>query len=360
MSLDGNALARDRKFGITTNPRNGEGDLTINWYEIFEYLIANQIIPNVRGGTFTDQNSKGTVMFVAIEANNHTRTQSILSEFWITNYRNESVIRPALVPSGSITATQNPCTIPTGQVLCTAKISFTSTNTKDAYVKVRQTGGIVTRGESGSFDAPWISTTPLNLDLYEGTKLLSSVEVKGTPQQVVVTKPTGSITASPNPCAIPSGQLLCASVITWTSSNTKDTVHVRIRETGAVFTRGASGTATAPWITGTPLHFDLYDGTELLGTAKVTGEVSKARFITANPNPCTLKADGLCSTSLSVNAPGYTNLQIKVREINTPLTGVAQTLPGPMVAPWIPAQGYTFDLYSNGTLIDSLQVKGIR
>jgi hypothetical protein len=86
---------------------------------------------------------------------------------------------------------------------------------------------------------------------------------------------------------------------------------------------------------------------------------SGSKLITAAPNPCIIGANGLCTSTITLNATGYPNLQIKLRETGTPFTGVGANPTGSWVAPWIYSTGYTFDLYSDSTLIDSILVKGM-
>ena len=91
------------------------------------------------------------------------------------------------------------------------------------------------------------------------------------------------------------------------------------------------------------------------GTAAQT-----STLITASPNPCTIASGSTtCTANIKLNAGSYTNLQIKVREANNaPFTGVGASATGSWDATWIGASGYNFDLYSNGTVIGSVFVKG--
>ena len=81
--------------------------------------------------------------------------------------------------------------------------------------------------------------------------------------------------------------------------------------------------------------------------------------MTAFPNPCTFPpSSGFCSTTIKVNAPGYTNPQIFAND--TPMTGAGIDPHGTYpTGTWISTSGVTFKLKSNGSDIASLLVKGI-
>jgi hypothetical protein len=83
-------------------------------------------------------------------------------------------------------------------------------------------------------------------------------------------------------------------------------------------------------------------------------------LITASPSPCTIPTGShVCAADITLNANGFANLQVKIREAdNAPFTAVGASPTGIYKAPWIGASGYTFDLYSNGTVIGSVFVKG--
>ncbi len=71
--------------------------------------------------------------------------------------------------------------------------------------------------------------------------------------------PTGNISASPNPCTIPSGGTSCSTTITWSTSNTPSSNVYR--GTGA-FASGLSGSQTASSITPTAILFKVKDSNE--------------------------------------------------------------------------------------------------
>jgi hypothetical protein len=181
---------------------------------------------------------------------------------------------------------------------------------------------------------------------------------------------SGSIGASPNPCQISVGQSVCTSLISWTSQDTTQ-VQVWISENGAPETNFAtsnSGPASqdAPWIQGPPntYNFRLYDYSSgsrgaLLGSVTVTGNPPPTTgTISAVPSPCILYFNQTtCSTTITWNASGVTQVQVWVSDNGAPPTNFATSGSGQhsQIAPWIqyrPAPGgYTFYLYncSSGT-----------
>ena len=83
--------------------------------------------------------------------------------------------------------------------------------------------------------------------------------------------PTGTISASPNPCSIPSGQSTCSTTISWSSSNAA-TPWVCVDTGGGNkgVWQATSGSEVAPWITtASDFLFTLYDGTNGCGNTQL-------------------------------------------------------------------------------------------
>lgn len=95
---------------------------------------------------------------------------------------------------------------------------------------------------------------------------------------VPICPPSGTISASPNPCQITSGNSVCTSNITWSSTNALNPqVCVNSGAGDSLFAAGVSGTQAAPWIAaGKNYVFTLYaNGCGVQPVANVT--------VTANP-----------------------------------------------------------------------------
>jgi hypothetical protein len=78
--------------------------------------------------------------------------------------------------------------------------------------------------------------------------------------------------------------------------------------------------------------------------------------ITASPNPCTLNAQGTCTAKITWTSQNAPDLQIKIKESPGSLFAAAPS--GSQDATWITAPGATFEVWSGGKVIASLNVKG--
>lgn len=101
-------------------------------------------------------------------------------------------------------------------------------------------------------------------------------------------EPSGTISASPNPCIIASGETTCSLKISWTTKNVES---ARVYVSGALFAEGTSGSKTASDITTKKSNFNLYEYNgdrrgELLDSVTVRGRrvVAVARDYTATIN----------------------------------------------------------------------------
>lgn len=179
------------------------------------------------------------------------------------------------------------------------------------------------------------------------------------------TSSRGNIAAQPATCQLTAAQT-CSSKIIWDTSDVytnSANVTVKVRESGGELSPAIAqsrGEIMVNWISANGFHFDLYLNDSFYDSVFVKGSSTpRSDLITASPNPCILGANGLCSADIKLNALGYENLQIKVRESGVPFTGLGASPTGSWNAPWINASGYNFDLYSNAGLIGSVSVKGL-
>jgi hypothetical protein len=200
--------------------------------------------------------------------------------------------------SGSISANPNPCLIAPGEKECSSTITWTSQNAPDAFVGVESTEKVFSTGSSGTVVVDWITKGGYNFNLYDSplnSKLLASVFVKGKPLA------SGSISASPNPCNMASGETRCSSTITWTSQNAPD-AYVGVGSTERVFSNKPSGTEVADWITESGYSFNLYDSpyhSNLLDLVFVRGKPFINGSISAEPIPCIIPSgEEYCRTTL--------------------------------------------------------------
>ena len=195
--------------------------------------------------------------------------------------------------------------------------------------------------------------------------------------------PTGSIAASPNPCAVAAGGTTCTSAITWTTQNvTQARVYVTV-DGGETLFSGLSSCAgqscAAPWITpGHSYTFTLYDYSSggrgaTLGSVVVAATAPPAPPVTpgasgsiaASPNPCTVPAGGsMCSVAIAWTTQNVTQARVYLTVNGSELlfvTGLSCAGQA-CAAPWIsPGTTFTFTLYdyssgSRGAALGSVAV----
>jgi len=190
------------------------------------------------------------------------------------------------IDKGSILASPNPCAIPAGGNTCTVTLTWTTKDVAAANVWVQDigVGGNETPfagGTSGPATAPWIQGAPHRyiFTLYEvtttGRAPITSVAVIGLRQD-----PSGTISASPNPCVIPTGGTTCTTSVIWSAQNVSG-AEVWVQDIGVggnetPFAGGTSGPATALWIQRQPhrYFFTLYSTGP--GTRRPLAQVSVA------------------------------------------------------------------------------------
>jgi hypothetical protein len=217
----------------------------------------------------------------------------------------------AWAQSATINASPNPCTLANTAAYCTSSITWSSNNAPNAGLFF---GTILVGGTpSGTYTPNWINITGYTFDVRQdrnnpNSQLLASVFVRG----VVPAPPSGSVSASPNPCSIATGGSSCTSSITWTSSNAPGAGLFF----GTTLVGGTpSGTYTPNWITTGGFTFDLRTDhnnpfSQLLASIFVYGQVAApppSATIAASPNPCVLATPvATCTSTISwtsTNAP---------------------------------------------------------
>ncbi len=119
----------------------------------------------------------------------------------------------ANAPIGSVSASPNPCYILTAN-MCSTTLSWTSSGVSAPGLFIRETSQSAGSAPSGTYTATYINVNGYHFDLHAtndvGSNVIASVSTIGI-------SPTGNISASPNPCTIPSGGSSCTTTITWGS-----------------------------------------------------------------------------------------------------------------------------------------------
>ena len=151
--------------------------------------------------------------------------------------------------------------------------------------------------------------------------------------------PTGTISASPNPCSISAGASTCSSTISWSTANTPSaTITI---PNGQTFAGGTSGSQVASWIPNGSVLFTLRDSNgNPLSTVNVTGacasgttwngtvcaENPPTATLTASPNPVaydgrsTLTWSSTNATSCTAGGPWSNSGTLSGSGLTNPLT----------------------------------------
>ena len=122
--------------------------------------------------------------------------------------------------------------------------------------------------------------------------------------------PPGSISASPNPCTIPSGSNSCTSTLSWSAQGTNGTLVEVSHLTRAFASSGATGSQKATWIQEAPAHtyiFYLYDYHDRIKGAQldsvtVTGQRPARPWINDLSPP-----DGVVGTAVTISGVNFGN-----------------------------------------------------
>lgn len=133
--------------------------------------------------------------------------------------------------------------------------------------------------------------------------------------------PSGTISASPNPCTIPAGSTICRSTITWSTTNAAS-VQVRVQPGNGLFSINASGSQVAPWIGREPATLQLYSGTTLLSSLAVSAIVPSP---TPTPAPVNLLRSDM--QNWSIKNEGSQNVQWFAEPGTYTISGTATSSP---------------------------------
>lgn len=186
-----------------------------------------------------------------------------------------SLTQPLFGASGTISASPNPCSIASGQSVCTSTLTWSSQSASVVQVWLSFDGAaetnFATTGGGGPYSqaATWIQAGhSYSFRLYDystGSRgaMLASVGVSGT---VAPPPATGTISAQPpDQCSILVGQTTCSVTLTWSSQSTNQVqvfVSVNAAPETNFATTGGGGpySQAATWIlAGRVYNFRLYN-----------------------------------------------------------------------------------------------------
>ncbi len=261
--------------------------------------------------------------------------------------------------TGEIAGSPNPCTIPNGSSVCISTITWSTQNVTAAQVTVEDTAGggetVFAGGLSGSqnaqIQAPPHQYTFRLYDISSGNRVLITATT-------VLATGTGGITASPNPCTIPSNSTFCNATISWSTQNVT-TAQVTVEDAAGggetVFASGPSGSQSAQ--IQAPPHrytFRLYDisSGSRVWLASTVVLATGTGTITGSPNPCMISGSATsCNSTISWTTQNVSTAQVTVEDaVGGGETLFASTVSGSQSAQIQPyPHQYTFRLYDTSS-----------
>jgi len=275
---------------------------------------------------------------------------------------------PSPVPSGTMSITPNPCSILTFGGTCTVALTWSTQFSSAARIYVTDALGAeqqIATTTSGTQSLNWIQALPqrYSFKLYDYStgargNVLSTVEV-AVPSPVA---PSGTLSVTPNPCAVTTAGGTCTVTLAWT---TQSVSAARVFVTDALGSEqqlfnATTGSQSLNWIQALPqrYRFTLWDystgtrGTQLDSKAlEVPAPVGvPSGTLTLSPNPCSVTVyQGTCNATLAWSAKNVTAAYVRV----VPKAGTTQKIgsgtTGSMSLPWLEAlpQSYSFHLYND-------------
>ncbi|MGA7411580.1 MAG: FG-GAP-like repeat-containing protein [Bryobacteraceae bacterium] len=234
----------------------------------------------------------------------------------------------AAAPTGSISATPNPISVPLGVTVGVTIITWNSTRASTVEVHVGSPNGTLFGGGGPTGSAQtgqWVTDgmTFYLQDTSGGNPLTAAHTLATVVVHVVQQAPQSSFSANPNPITVPTGTMVGATTITW-SAPQATTVELHVGSpTGTLFAGGGpTGSAgTGAWVTdGMTFYLQDTTGGKPLSAANtiatllvhVVQQAIQASF-SANPNPILVASGGFVgSTSLQWDAPGIQTVEVHV------------------------------------------------
>ncbi len=349
-------------FGLTIAITNGTGT---NKYRIDAdtiTLFRNNQSVNFGTTTYTETNLPvGTYSYKATATAFNTVT---LHEYTVTSNTKTITITAPPVPTGTVSATPNPCNIAMGSTTCSTTVSWNSTSSSaSVWVSDLSNNGLqlFANGQSGGQAATWITAAGSRFHLKVGSQTLSTVDVLGNPPP----PPSGTISASPNPCTIAPGNTSCNITINWSSVNapTAEVWASDLSNNGMVlFASDPNGSQVTVMPPSTAKRMHLKFGALTLATVDIQAGAlpPPSGTLTASPGACNI-APGSVTCPATVNWNTY-NTTAKVSVWVTDLNGNEEELlsAGPIGTRSIPitAPGLRFHLKNGSQLLATVDVPG--
>jgi len=172
---------------------------------------------------------------------------------------------------GTLSASSNPCEIPAGAAACTTTVTWkTIDEVANAILYVQDIGfghlpSAIEAGKTGTVELSWIQAPPHRyiFTLFEvtatGRTTIAALEVTGK-EESKPASPSGTISAAPRSCTIPSGGSSCSTVVSWSTTNDVSDARVFVTDAGAsgspvLVAKGKTGTVRYDGIEASPHRY---------------------------------------------------------------------------------------------------------
>jgi hypothetical protein len=172
---------------------------------------------------------------------------------------------------GTLTSSSNPCEIPAGGSTCTTSMTWTTIDAvANAILYVQDVGlghppSAIEVGKSGTVEVGWIQAPPHRyiFTLFEITTTnqvsIASIEVIGK-EEAKPAAPSGTISAAPSPCVIPTDGTTCSTVVSWNTTNDVFDARVVVTDVGSsgtptLLAKGKSGSVTYSTVEASPHRY---------------------------------------------------------------------------------------------------------
>ncbi len=304
----------------------------------------------------------------------------------------DSVLVESVEPSGSIAASPNPCQISLGESSCPVEVDWDSQHAQSVCVwRIHPSGtpspakwrcGSVGVGES----FPSLDEDGRTLELranssgtYADSDLITSVSVTAVPPP----DPSGSLSASPNPCTIPVGDTSCSVNVDWSSQDADSVCVWRIHPSGSPsptkWKCGGSGADESfPYVDedGRTLELRANSSGSYLDSVLIASEAVAALeepssnpvgTVSATPATCSISAgESTCTVSIDWATQGASSVCVwQVYLVGSPVKWECQSSGSGFLAHDIDQDGRLFELrsesagtYAASTLLDQVEVVG--
>ena len=360
LSTPASSYQAPANFNVTITTANGTGS---NKYRVQgATLVLTRNNQNVHTGTAAYAETNLPVGTYAYKATATAFNPVTLHEYVLSSNTINVTITAPPAPAGTVTATPNPCNIAMGSTTCSTTISWNSNNSgASVWVSDLSNNGLqlFANGQSGAQAATWITTAGSRFHLKVGSQTLSTVGVLGNPPP----PPSGSISASPNPCTIAPGNTTCNITVNWSSVNapTADVWASDLSNNGMVpFGNTPNGSQATVMPASTSKRMHLKFGALTLATVDIhAGAIPPpAGTLTASASSCAIApGNTACPVTISWNT---TNPTAKITLRMSDPNGNQETLfgsgPAGSKQTLIVASGMRFQLLNGAQVLGTVTV----